>query len=198
MVVPTEHRISEVHCVSSPRERRLKEPRDQVLTCNVDESQVPERWFSSSSRNDSDRHSAQYTASAKDGWGTARDGKCNRIYLLIRSVSNLKSSSCPPDKISGDPEPLTRAQSCLWTNTTTDNGKETRMSTNAKQNSLAVPRNTSNIGIGSVALQSQSPDDVVITLAIRSPLCKARKGGLKDTRYVTGVPWQPWVTISAP
>ncbi|TFK77259.1 3-ketoacyl-CoA thiolase [Pluteus cervinus] len=28
----------------------------------------------------------------------------------------------------------------------------------------------------------QSPDDVVITMAIRSPLCKAKKGGFKDTR----------------
>ena len=28
---------------------------------------------------------------------------------------------------------------------------------------------------------SQNPDDVVITLAIRTPLCKGGKGGLKDT-----------------
>jgi acetyl-CoA acyltransferase 1 len=28
---------------------------------------------------------------------------------------------------------------------------------------------------------SQNPDDVVITLAIRTPLTKAGKGGLKDT-----------------
>jgi acetyl-CoA acyltransferase 1 len=27
----------------------------------------------------------------------------------------------------------------------------------------------------------QHPDDVVITLAIRTPLCKAGRGGLKDT-----------------
>lgn len=27
----------------------------------------------------------------------------------------------------------------------------------------------------------KNPDDVVITLAVRTPLCKARKGGLKDT-----------------
>ncbi|OCH94702.1 thiolase [Obba rivulosa] len=32
------------------------------------------------------------------------------------------------------------------------------------------------------ALQRKSPDDVVITMAVRSPLCKAKKGGLKDTR----------------
>lgn len=32
------------------------------------------------------------------------------------------------------------------------------------------------------ALEKKSPDDVVITLAIRTPLCKARKGGLKDAR----------------
>ncbi|KAG8805058.1 hypothetical protein FRC17_005751 [Serendipita sp. 399] len=31
-------------------------------------------------------------------------------------------------------------------------------------------------------LEAQSPDDVVITMAIRSPLCKAKKGGFKDTR----------------
>ncbi|GAB7359173.1 hypothetical protein MBLNU230_g5240t1 [Neophaeotheca triangularis] len=30
-------------------------------------------------------------------------------------------------------------------------------------------------------ITSQNPDDVVITLAIRTPLAKARKGGLKDT-----------------
>ncbi|KAI4864739.1 thiolase [Hypoxylon rubiginosum] len=30
-------------------------------------------------------------------------------------------------------------------------------------------------------ITSQNPDDVVITLAIRTPLCKAKKGGFKDT-----------------
>lgn len=35
---------------------------------------------------------------------------------------------------------------------------------------------------GRAALERKSPDDVVITLAVRSPLCKARKGGFKDTR----------------
>ncbi|KAK0464988.1 Thiolase, N-terminal domain-containing protein [Desarmillaria tabescens] len=37
---------------------------------------------------------------------------------------------------------------------------------------------------GSEALHRKSPDDVVITLAVRSPLCKARKGGFKDARSV--------------
>lgn len=32
------------------------------------------------------------------------------------------------------------------------------------------------------ALERKSPDDVCITMAIRSPLCKARKGGFKDAR----------------
>ncbi|KAJ9666899.1 hypothetical protein H2201_003033 [Coniosporium apollinis] len=31
------------------------------------------------------------------------------------------------------------------------------------------------------AITTKNPDDVVITLAIRTPLCKAKKGGLKDT-----------------
>lgn len=35
---------------------------------------------------------------------------------------------------------------------------------------------------GLPALEKKSPLDVVITMAIRSPLCKARKGSLKDTR----------------
>ncbi|KAI0068296.1 thiolase [Artomyces pyxidatus] len=35
---------------------------------------------------------------------------------------------------------------------------------------------------GLAALERKSPDDIVITMAIRSPLCKARKGGFKDTR----------------
>jgi hypothetical protein len=34
------------------------------------------------------------------------------------------------------------------------------------------------------ALQRELPDDVVITMAIRSPLCKAKKGSFKDARYV--------------
>lgn len=37
---------------------------------------------------------------------------------------------------------------------------------------------------GGVALDRKSPDDVVITMAIRSPLCKAKKGGFRDARYV--------------
>ncbi|KAH9984632.1 thiolase [Russula compacta] len=32
------------------------------------------------------------------------------------------------------------------------------------------------------ALQRKNPDDVVITMAIRSPLCKAKKGGFRDMR----------------
>ncbi|KAF9479717.1 thiolase [Pholiota conissans] len=36
--------------------------------------------------------------------------------------------------------------------------------------------------VGLSALEVKKPDDVVITLAIRSPLCKAKKGGFKDAR----------------
>ncbi|KAF9466250.1 Thiolase, N-terminal domain-containing protein [Collybia nuda] len=35
---------------------------------------------------------------------------------------------------------------------------------------------------GVAALERKSPDDVVITMAIRSPLCKAKKGGFRDAR----------------
>lgn len=35
---------------------------------------------------------------------------------------------------------------------------------------------------GLFAIERKEPDDVVITLAIRSPLCKAKKGGFKDAR----------------
>jgi len=34
---------------------------------------------------------------------------------------------------------------------------------------------------GLAAVSQKNPDDVVVTLAVRTPLCKARKGGLKDT-----------------
>lgn len=37
---------------------------------------------------------------------------------------------------------------------------------------------------GLAALNRKNSDDVVITMAIRSPLCKAKKGGLKDTMCV--------------
>jgi len=60
----------------------------------------------------------------------------------------------------------------------------------------ATIQGLSSAGTGLFALQSQNPDDVVITLAIRSPLCKARKGGFKDTRYVTVVFRRVW-TLSA-
>ncbi|KAJ8083820.1 hypothetical protein AAF712_000738 [Marasmius tenuissimus] len=35
---------------------------------------------------------------------------------------------------------------------------------------------------GVAGLERKSPDDVVITMAIRSPLCKAKRGGFKDAR----------------
>ena len=38
---------------------------------------------------------------------------------------------------------------------------------------------------GRAALESKNPDDVVITMAIRSPLCKATKGGFRDARSAT-------------
>ena len=41
---------------------------------------------------------------------------------------------------------------------------------------------TSGVTKGREALLRKSPDDVVITMAIRSPMCKAKKGGLKDTK----------------
>lgn len=37
---------------------------------------------------------------------------------------------------------------------------------------------------GLAALERKSPDDVVVTMAIRSPMCKAKKGGFKDMRCV--------------
>lgn len=40
---------------------------------------------------------------------------------------------------------------------------------------------------GLSALEVKRPDDVVITMAIRSPLCKAKKGGFKDARYDTAL-----------
>jgi hypothetical protein len=47
---------------------------------------------------------------------------------------------------------------------------------------------TGNSTSGRDALFQMSPDDVVITMAIRTPLTKARKGGFKDTRYACLVP----------
>lgn len=38
---------------------------------------------------------------------------------------------------------------------------------------------------GVAALERKSPDDVVITMAFRSPLCKAKKGGFRDTKWVS-------------
>lgn len=39
-------------------------------------------------------------------------------------------------------------------------------------------------------LERKTPDDVVITMAIRSPLCKAKKGAFKDAMYVSHFcPW---------
>jgi hypothetical protein len=35
------------------------------------------------------------------------------------------------------------------------------------------------------ALLHKNPDDVVITMAIRSPQCKAKKGGFRDMRRVS-------------
>ncbi|KLO20766.1 thiolase [Schizopora paradoxa] len=35
---------------------------------------------------------------------------------------------------------------------------------------------------GLAALEKKSPDDVVITLAVRSPMCKSKKGGFKDMK----------------
>lgn len=35
--------------------------------------------------------------------------------------------------------------------------------------------------LGRQALLQKNPDDVVVTLAVRTPMCRAKKGGLKDT-----------------
>ncbi|KZV77703.1 thiolase [Peniophora sp. CONT] len=41
---------------------------------------------------------------------------------------------------------------------------------------------TGSSSTGVQALLRKSPDDVVITMAVRSPMCKAKKGGFKDMR----------------
>lgn len=46
------------------------------------------------------------------------------------------------------------------------------------------------------ALERKSPDDVVITMAIRSPLCKARKGGFKDVRSESHVVYLMFSSIN--
>ena len=46
---------------------------------------------------------------------------------------------------------------------------------------LAAHLGSSSVAVA--ALQRELPDDVVITMAIRSPLCKAKKGGFKDARF---------------
>ncbi|GIZ47904.1 hypothetical protein CKM354_001098100 [Cercospora kikuchii] len=52
------------------------------------------------------------------------------------------------------------------------------MSTARLESINSQVRSTSN-GLGTI--KQQHPDDVVITLAIRTPLCKSKRGGLKDT-----------------
>jgi len=42
---------------------------------------------------------------------------------------------------------------------------------------------------GLAALERRNSDDVVITMAIRSPLCKAKKGGFRNARCM--VPAEP-------
>ena len=45
-----------------------------------------------------------------------------------------------------------------------------------------VSAHLAGVSPGLFTLERKDPDDVVITLAIRSPLCKAKKGGFKDAR----------------
>jgi len=123
-------------------------------------------------------------AGLKDGWEAARD--TIEFYRLIRPAPNPKSPVVHWIKyleirnrkhelhLTSGPPPRSFA---------TVNRKKTGMSTNVEHVQLPVSQGTSSTATGSVAFQNQGPDDVVITLAIRSPLCKARKGGFKDTRY---------------
>ena len=118
---------------------------------------------------------------------------CSLGPWLIRPASRYSEHSSgpghPPEQIlkirdakhefvldSGPPRVLTG-----------DSWKEARMATTVKQVPMPVSKGAPSTETGLVALQNQSPNDVVITLAIRSPLCKARKGGFKDTRCVTMV-----------
>ena len=48
---------------------------------------------------------------------------------------------------------------------------------------------------GVAALQEKRPDDVVITMAIRSPLTRAKKGALKDTPQVPSPHTQACLTF---
>jgi acetyl-CoA acyltransferase 1 len=51
---------------------------------------------------------------------------------------------------------------------------------------------------GVAALQEKHPDDVVVTMAIRSPLTKAKKGALKDTPHVPSPPSHAWTQCATP
>lgn len=48
------------------------------------------------------------------------------------------------------------------------------------------------------ALQCKNADDVVVTMAIRSPLCKAKKGGFRDMRLVVFSFLMQVINITAP
>lgn len=58
MMVPAEHRVSEVHCSASSisREQILRNGTDREVTPDVDEPQVSECRFCGCSRNNGDRH----------------------------------------------------------------------------------------------------------------------------------------------
>jgi hypothetical protein len=47
--------------------------------------------------------------------------------------------------------------------------------------SFATATSSTRNGNGLQNLLQKNPNDVVITLALRTPLCRAKKGGLKDT-----------------
>lgn len=108
------------------------------------------------------RWSGQWRIFERPGWQSSLD-----MYLVVVSIQVPSVSTYMPST-----EFVCRSDGP----TVKSHGPSTRIMQRLKQiSSHLYPPS------GVAALQEKRPDDVVITMAIRSPLTKAKKGALKDT-----------------
>jgi len=120
-------------------------------------------------------------------------GKFDRIHRLIRLTASKSGSQNSTGRNTWRSGSLNTGPALTLNHHHESLQLTVRMTATVESVQMPVSKGPSNTRTGLAALQSQTPDDVVITLAIRSPLCKARKGGFKDTRYVTAVFRRFWV-----
>lgn len=105
----------------------------------------------------------------------------NALRNQVNHVVSLSCSPPPARPLALTPRLFARASRDCPTHPLAPNSHRFASSAKDRLSGLVSQLSAPNAGAGKAALLAQNPNDVVIVAACRTPITRARKGGLKDT-----------------